>query len=63
MEEGSIRYAISAIKGIGRPVMEAIAAEREKDGPFVSLRDFCQRLSGKEVNKRDPGEFYQIRRL
>ena len=52
VEGGSIRYALSAIKGIGRPVMEAIGQERGKGGPFTSIRDFCQRLSGKEVNKR-----------
>ena len=52
VEGGSIRYALSAIKGIGKPVMEAIAAERTENGPFDSLRDFCERLSGKEVNKR-----------
>ncbi len=49
---GSIRYALSAIKGIGRPVIEALVAEREANGPFMSLRDFASRLSGKEVNKR-----------
>jgi DNA polymerase-3 subunit alpha len=52
VEDGRIRYALSAIKGIGKPVMEAIAAEREENGPFVSLQDFCERLSGKEVNRR-----------
>ena len=52
VEGVSIRYALSAIKGIGRPVMEAIGQERGKGGPFTSIRDFCQRLSGKEVNKR-----------
>ncbi len=52
VEGDSIRYALSAIKGIGRPVMEAIGQERGKGGPFTSIRDFCQRLSGKEVNKR-----------
>ncbi|MGN0362745.1 MAG: DNA polymerase III subunit alpha [Bilifractor sp.] len=52
VEDGKIRYALSAVKGIGRPVMEAIEAERAVNGPFKSLRDFCQRLSGKEVNKR-----------
>lgn len=52
VEEGKIRYALSAVKGIGRPVMEAIEAERALNGPFRSLRDFCQRLSGREVNKR-----------
>jgi DNA polymerase-3 subunit alpha len=50
--DGSIRYALSAIKGIGRPVIEALVAEREANGSFTSLRDFASRLSGKEVNKR-----------
>jgi DNA polymerase-3 subunit alpha len=50
--QGSIRYALSAIKGIGRPVIEALVAEREANGPYTSLRDFASRLSGKEVNKR-----------
>ena len=49
---GSIRYALSAIKGIGRPVIEALVAERDANGPFLSLKDFANRLSGKEVNKR-----------
>ena len=50
--KGSIRYALSAIKGIGRPVIEALVMEREANGPYTSLRDFANRLSGKEVNKR-----------
>lgn len=48
----AIRYGLSAIKSIGRPVIEAIVAEREQNGPFVSLKDFIERLAGKEVNKR-----------
>ena len=50
--KGSIRYALSAIKGVGRPVIESIVAERKAKGPFTSFRDFSNRLSGKEVNKR-----------
>ena len=57
VENGSIRYALSAVKGIGKPVMEVITAERTANGPFTSLRDFCQRLSGKEVNKRTMENF------
>ena len=49
---GAIRYALSAIKGIGRPVIEALVTERDANGPFLSLKDFANRLSGKEVNKR-----------
>ena len=52
VENGKIRYALTAVKGIGKPVMEAIEQERERGGAFRSLQDFCQRLSSKEVNKR-----------
>ncbi|NLK28581.1 MAG: DNA polymerase III subunit alpha [Clostridiales bacterium] len=52
VSNGAIRYALSAIKGLGRPVIEAIVTEREANGPFLSLKDFATRLSGKEVNKR-----------
>ena len=47
-----IRYGLSAIKSIGKPVIEAILTERRERGPFRSLKDFIERLSGKEVNKR-----------
>jgi DNA polymerase-3 subunit alpha len=50
--DGAIRYALSAIKGIGKPVIEALVAVREANGPYQSLKDFATRLSGKEVNKR-----------
>ncbi|MEE1315061.1 MAG: DNA polymerase III subunit alpha, partial [Faecalimonas sp.] len=51
--EGShIRYGLAAIKSIGRPVIDAIVAEREANGSFKHLKDFIERLSGKEVNKR-----------
>lgn len=52
VSHGAIRYALSAIKGIGRPVIDAIVEEREANGPFLNLKDFASRLSGKEVNKR-----------
>lgn len=48
----SIRYGMSAIKSLGRPVIEAIVAEREANGSFTDIRDFITRLSGREVNKR-----------
>ena len=52
VEPEGIRYGMSAVKGIGKPVMDAIVEERKRGGEFTSLKDFCQRLSGKEVNKR-----------
>ena len=52
VSNGSIRYALSAIKSIGRPVVEAIMEERRLGGKFKSLTDFLERMTGKEVNKR-----------
>lgn len=48
----AIRYGLSAIKSVGRPIIEAIVEEREACGRFVSLKDFIQRLSDKEINRR-----------
>lgn len=48
----AIRYGLSAIKGIGKPVVDMILSERKKDGPFRSLEDFVGRMTSKEVNKR-----------
>ena len=47
----AIRYGLSAIKGVGRPVIETIIAEREANGAFSNLEDFCSRLNGRELNK------------
>ena len=52
VDGGNIRYGLTAIKSVGRPVIEAIVAERDANGAFQSLKDFVERLSGKEVNKR-----------
>ncbi|MBQ1871786.1 MAG: DNA polymerase III subunit alpha [Lachnospiraceae bacterium] len=50
--EGKIRYSLSAIKAIGRPVIEAICANRDAYGPFKSLEDFIKRCGNGIVNKR-----------
>ena len=50
--DGKIRYALSAIKGLGRPVIDEVVRERNHGGRFKTLKDFASRLSGKEVNKR-----------
>ena len=48
----NIRYGLSAIKSIGRPVIDAVVEERTLGGPYRSLKDFIERLTGKESNKR-----------
>ena len=53
----SIRYGLSAIKSVGRPVIEAIIEERKERGVFTTLNDFITRMSGKDVNKRSIENF------
>jgi len=52
VDGGNIRYGLTAIKSIGRPVNAAIVEEREARGEFKNLKDFIERLSGKDINKR-----------
>ena len=47
-----IRNGLSAIKSVGRPVVDAILEERKKNGIFSSMEDFINRMTNKEVNRR-----------
>ncbi|MCR5031999.1 MAG: DNA polymerase III subunit alpha [Lachnospiraceae bacterium] len=52
---GKIRYALTAIKNVGRPIIDGIVEERKRNGPYKDLEDFIQRMSGTDeagVNKR-----------
>lgn len=53
VDDGNIRYGLTAIKSIGRSVIAAILEERDERGRFKSLKDFIERMSDKEIlNKR-----------
>jgi DNA polymerase-3 subunit alpha len=45
-EENGVRYSLSAIKGVGKPIAEAIIKERKKFGPFENADNFISRLGG-----------------
>ena len=49
---GSIRYGLSAIKSISHVFIEKLCEERREHGPFLSLKDFLERMAKREVNKR-----------
>ncbi|MFT3792882.1 MAG: DNA polymerase III subunit alpha [Rudaea sp.] len=51
-DDGSIRYGLGAIKGVGRAACESIAGERERDGAYKDLADFCHRVDPTKLNKR-----------
>ena len=57
VDNGRILYGLSAVKSIGRPVVAAIEQERALAGTFTSLKNFIERMSGKEVNKRSIENF------
>jgi len=52
IDEHSIRYALGALKGVGRNVVQMIVSERAQNGPFVSFVDFCMRVDKKVINKK-----------
>ena len=52
VDGNSIRYALTAIKSIGRPVIDAVVEERSERGPYTNLKDFITRMADKEVNKK-----------
>lgn len=48
----AIRYGLSALKSIGRNVIDEMVEERNENGKFTSLEDFISRMDGKECNRR-----------
>ncbi len=52
VDGNSIRYALTAIKSIGRPVIDAVVEERSKRGPYTNLKDFITRMADKDINKK-----------
>ena len=51
VDNGAIRYGLSAIKSVGRPVIESLVKERDENGQYRSLKDFMERNSP-QMNKR-----------
>lgn len=48
----SIRYALTAIKSVGRPVIDAVVNERKERGSYTNLQDFITRMADKDINKK-----------
>lgn len=53
----SIRYGMYAIKAVGETVVDSVIREREENGPYKDIKDFIERMSGKEANKRSIENF------
>ena len=44
-------YGLAAIKNVGKNIIDRIVEEREKNGTFISMTDFYNRMDTKETNK------------
>jgi DNA polymerase-3 subunit alpha len=51
-DERTILYGLGAIKGVGRAVVEAVIADREANGSFSNLTEFCRRVEHDKINRR-----------
>jgi len=49
---GAVHFGMTGIKGVGGGAVEALVAERDANGPFEGLIDFCSRADGKVVNRK-----------
>ena len=52
VENGAVRYALGALKGVGEKAMEALVEDREGRGAFASLEDFAARIDPRLLNRR-----------
>ena len=52
VHDNKIRFGLGSIKNVGVAVVDAIVAERTKNGPFVSFTDFCERVQEEAVNRK-----------
>ncbi len=50
-DHGHVRFGLSAVKGVGEKAIQGILDARQKDGPFTSLYDFCERAPLGQVNR------------
>jgi DNA polymerase-3 subunit alpha len=47
-----IRFGLTAVKNVGDTAIDIILTEREANGKFGSLYDFCRRVDLRKVNRR-----------
>src|SRR4029079_11030206 len=52
VENGAVRYALGALKGVGEKAMEALVEERDRVGSFTSLEDFAARIDPRLLTRR-----------
>ena len=51
-DEKSVLYGLGALKGVGEAALDGIISERDSNGVFADLYDFCRRNDTRKVNRR-----------
>jgi len=52
VEEGAVRYALGALKGVGEKAMDSVVADRVAKGAFKSLENFAERIEPRLLNRK-----------
>ncbi len=52
VSKGKIRFGMAAVKNVGENAVKSIIVERENNGNYKNFREFCERIDGKDINKR-----------
>jgi DNA polymerase-3 subunit alpha len=52
LDDNTILYGLGALKGVGHAAIDVIEREREANGPFRDLSDFCNRIDHQKANRR-----------
>ena len=51
--DGDIRFGLGAVKGVGEAAVQSIMEERRKNGPFLGIFDFVQRVNLNACDKKN----------
>ena len=57
VKDGSIVYALGALKNVGLRSVAQLESVRDAGGPFRSFTDFCERTVNTDINKRTVESF------
>jgi len=52
VQEGVIRFGLSAVKNVGEGAVAAIVEARQRGGPYLGLEDFCERVDSRALNRK-----------
>ena len=52
VSKGKIRFGLTAVKHVGESLVRNVIEERGRNGPFKNFIDFCERMEGRDLNRR-----------